>query len=102
VYSGRITAEIPQSGEVAQGSGLQARSITKSTAARFKHLQKAAIYLLCNQGGPRRCDWGDCTKVTLFTMILCNSENSIRDIRPFCRPLFFHSSGVKNTSSLLQ
>ena len=35
VYSGRITAEIPQSGEVAQGSGLQARSITKSTAARF-------------------------------------------------------------------
>jgi len=28
------------------------------------------------------------TKVTLFTMILHNSENSIRDIRPFCRPFF--------------
>jgi len=38
----------------------------------------------------------------LFTMILYNSENSIRDIRPFCRPLFCHSSVVKYTSSLLQ
>jgi len=28
------------------------------------------------------------TKGTLFTMILCNSEKSIRDIRPFCRPSF--------------
>jgi len=27
-------------------------------------------------------------KVTLFTIILYNSENSIRDIRPFRRPLF--------------
>jgi len=42
------------------------------------------------------------TKVTLFTMILYNSENSIRDIRLFCRPLFCHSSFVKFTSSLLQ
>jgi len=42
------------------------------------------------------------TKVTFFTMILNNSENSIRDVRPFCRPLFSHSSVVKYTSSLLQ
>jgi len=42
------------------------------------------------------------TKVTFFTMILCNSENSVRDIRPFCRQLFCHRSVVKYTSSLLQ
>jgi len=41
-------------------------------------------------------------KVTSFTMILYNSVNSIRDIRPFFRPLFCHSSVVKSTSSLLQ
>jgi len=35
-------------------------------------------------------------------MILYNSENSIRDIGPFCRPLFCHSSVVKHTSSVLQ
>jgi len=38
------------------------------------------------------------TKVTLFTMILFNSENSTRDTRPFCRPLFCHSSVVKYLS----
>jgi len=36
-------------------------------------------------------------KVTFFTMILNNSENSIRDIRPCCHPLFCHSSVVKYT-----
>ena len=35
-------------------------------------------------------------------MIFFNSENSIRVIRPFCRPLFCHSSFVKYKSSLLQ
>jgi len=30
-------------------------------------------------------------------MILYNSENIIRDIRPFYRPLFCHSSVVKYT-----
>jgi len=30
-----------------------------------------------------------------FTMILYNSENSIRDVRPFCHPLFRHSRVVK-------
>ena len=30
-------------------------------------------------------------------MILCNSENSINDIRHFCCPFFFHSSVVKCT-----
>jgi len=37
-----------------------------------------------------------------FTMILYKSENSIRDIKPFCRPLLCHSSFVKYTSSRLQ
>jgi len=32
------------------------------------------------------------TKAIFFTMILYNSQKSIRDIRPFCRPLFCHSS----------
>ena len=41
------------------------------------------------------------TKVSLFTMILYNSVNSIRD-RSFCQPLFCHDSFVKYTSSLLQ
>jgi len=42
------------------------------------------------------------TEVTLLTMILYKSENSIRDIKPFCRPLFCHSHVVKYTSSFLQ
>jgi len=42
------------------------------------------------------------TKVTLFTMIFYDAENSIRDVRPFCRSLFCHSSVVTYTSSLLQ
>ena len=41
-------------------------------------------------------------KVTFFTMILYNSENSIRNIRSLCRPLFCHSSVVKYTAFLLQ
>jgi len=32
------------------------------------------------------------TKLTLFSMILYNSDNSIRDMRTFCHPLFCHSS----------
>jgi len=42
------------------------------------------------------------TEATSFTIILYNSENSTRDIRPFCLPSFCHSSVVKYTSSLLQ
>ena len=41
-------------------------------------------------------------KVTLFTMILYNSENGIRDIRPFSIPFICHSSVVKYISFLLQ
>jgi len=41
-------------------------------------------------------------KVSLFTMIFYNSENSTCDIRQFCRPLFCHRSVVKYTLSLLQ
>jgi len=42
------------------------------------------------------------TKVTLFTIILYNSENNLPVIRPFCRSLFSHSSLVRCTSSLLR
>jgi len=41
-------------------------------------------------------------ELTLFTMIVYNSENSIRNTRPFCHPLFCHKSVVKYTSSLLK
>jgi len=34
-------------------------------------------------------------------MIMYKLENNIRDIKPFCRPLFCHSSAVKYTSFLL-
>jgi len=38
---------------------------------------------------------GDCplklAKVSLFTVILYNSEISIRDLKPFCHLLFCHS-----------
>jgi len=40
------------------------------------------------------------TKVTLFTMIFYKSPNSIRYIRPLCRPLFCHSSIVKYSGGL--
>ena len=62
----------------------------------------------CTQGWIQGGEWGDRppplkpTKVTLFTTILDNSENSIRDRRSFCRPLFCHSSGVKYPSFLLR
>jgi len=41
-------------------------------------------------------------KVTLFTIILCISENNIRDSRPFSHPLFCRSSVVMCTSPILQ
>jgi len=41
-------------------------------------------------------------ELTLFTMIVYNSENSIRNTRPFCHPLFCHRCLAKWTSSLLQ
>jgi len=40
------------------------------------------------------------TKVTLFNMFFLLFGNSIRDVKPFCRPLFCHSRAVKYTSSL--
>ena len=60
------------------------------------------------RGGSRGGDWGDrppplkSTKVALVTMIFYISENNIRHIRPFCRPLLCHSSVVKYTLSFLQ
>jgi len=41
------------------------------------------------------------SKVTIH-LSFCNSESSVRDIRPFCRPLLCHSNVVKYTSFLLQ
>jgi len=41
-------------------------------------------------------------KVALFTIILYKSEDSIRDIRSFCRTLFCQGNIVKYASSLLQ
>jgi len=41
-------------------------------------------------------------ELTLFTMIVYNSENSIRNTRPFCHPLVCRRSVVKHTSSLLK
>ena len=40
------------------------------------------------------------TKITLFTVILCNTKDNIRDIRPLFRRLHCQSSVVKYTSSL--
>ena len=54
------------------------------------------------QGWVQEGDWSYPTKVTFFTMILHNAGNSIRVIRSFCRPLFYHNSVVKYTLCLLQ
>ena len=82
-------------------------------AISSKYIRKG-IYIFSNNNShePRyptsrgRGGWGDRppkpTKVTLFTMIFYNTENNIRDISPFCSPLFCHSSVVKYTSYLLQ
>jgi len=41
-------------------------------------------------------------EVTLFTMIVYNTENSIRNTKLLCHPLFFRRSVVKYTPSLLK
>jgi len=41
-------------------------------------------------------------ELTLFTMTVYKSENSIRNTSLFCHPLFCHRSVVKYTSSLLK
>jgi len=53
-------------------------------------------------GGSRKqlSPWLNLQKQRFFTMILFKSENSIRNIRPFCRPMFCHSS-VVNLWSIL-
>ena len=51
-------------------------------------------------------DWGDrppkTSESNLIHHAFVQPWNSIRDIRPFCRPLFCCNSVVKYTSSLLQ
>jgi len=75
-------------------------------AASFFHIS-LIVATFCAGADPEGGDWGDRhplkpTKLTFFTMILYNSINSIRNIRPFCRPLFGHSNVVKHISALLQ
>jgi len=57
-------------------------------------------------GGDWGIDWGIGPLETYESNFIhhnfCNSENNIRDIVPFCRLLFFHSSVEKYTTSLLQ
>ena len=53
------------------------------------------IYITPTRGGSRG-------EVIFFTRILYNSENNIRDKRPFCRRLFCHRSVVKHTPPLSQ
>jgi len=73
--------------------------LCKELALSKNKLSKFHFFTICRkiqgriQGGqsPHRKP----KKVTLFTMILHNSENNICDIRPFCRPLLCHSSVVK-------
>jgi len=59
-----------------------------------------------NKGESWRGDWDDRPPKTyeliLFPMIVYNSENSIRNTRLFCHPLFCHRNVVKETSSLLK
>jgi len=64
-------------------------------------LAKVVIVVVC-RGGSWGFDWGAITplrptKVTLFTMMFYNSDNSTRNLRPFCRVLFCHSSVAKYT-----
>jgi len=74
---------------------------------RCLRLGLSGVHLNSNFGRARRIQGRAASplkpaKVTLFTMIFYNSESSIRDIRPFCRPLFCYSSVEKLSSSLLQ
>jgi len=69
---------------------------------REKH--KCCIWMGWARGGSRtgRSSPPKTCESIFFTMNLYNPENSIRDTRAFCRPLFCHNSVVKYTSSLLQ
>ena len=68
--------------------------------------EDASSYALNHSRKQERISGGDrplkLRKVILFIMILYNSEGSICDIRPFCHPLFCHSSVVKSSLSALQ
>jgi len=72
-----------------------------SLCRRTYELQHSLDLALLTRGGSRRSCWGDRApplkpkKLTFFTMIFYNSENSIRDITLFDRPLFCDSSVVK-------
>jgi len=73
--------------------------------SRSFQVQIQAATLPLSRGGSRG-GWGDHPPKTYESMFIhhnfCNSENNIRDISPFCRPLFCDSNAVKYISSLLQ
>jgi len=76
-------------------------SLLKGIEVELKLFNFFALVMLVgpwNRGGSRKGHLGRCplkpTKVILFTVILHSSENNIRDIRPFWRPLFCHSNVV--------
>jgi len=83
--------------EKRQLSGLLFRARASWSSAETRHARRGGSRGTIGAIAPLKF-----TKVTLFTMILYNWEDSIRDMRPFCRPLFCHSSVVMHTSSLLQ
>jgi len=68
-------------------------------------LQKDQLHMRQYQGRIQGGDWGVSTpkthEINFFTIISYSSENNIRDIRPFFRPLCCHRSVMKYTSSLL-
>jgi len=71
---------------------MRRHSVLKSITSWFN------LLYLCNTRGESRVGAiGPLTfaKVTVFTMTFYNSENNMRVVRSFCRPLFCHSSFVK-------
>jgi len=67
--------------------------------------QKTSLCQHVSKGESRRGRLGQSPplkpkKVTLFSIILYNLENKIRDIKPLRRLLFCHNSFVKHISSL--
>ena len=75
-----------------------------NVSATFKISQKEPVSQMCAGTDPG--GGGDRLHKTYKSNFshhdFYNSENNIRDINPFCRPLFCNSSVVKYTSLVLQ
>jgi len=83
---------------------IQKIAILKQLQNHFKTKREKGVGRRSRQGRTQGgCDRPPKTyESNFFHHDLNNSENSICDIKPFCRPLFCHDSVVKFTSSLLQ